>query len=265
MMERLDKEIVNRGLAESRVRAQELLKTGLVMVNQKVVLKSSMQVTNEDKIEIVSNNLFKYVSRGGYKLEKALRVFNYSVQDKVVMDIGSSTGGFTDCCLQHGARRMICIDVGTEVMHQSIRSNPKVTLYENTNFKDVDSCVFNGIDCAVIDVSFISLTKIFEKIKSQNTPLDIICLVKPQFECGREIASKYSGVILSKSIHIGILNNLLDVLAGMGFVCKGLDFSPIKGGDGNIEYLGLFTNKSNNSIDFPIESIVDFAFDNAKK
>ena len=209
-MERLDKEIVNRGLVDSRVKAQELIKNSKVLVNDLVVTKASISVLDKDKIDIVDNDFFKYVSRGGFKLEKALDVFGYDVNKKIIMDIGSSTGGFTDCCLQRGAEKLVCIDVGTNVMHPKIRSNSKVSLYENTNFKDVAKDLFDGIELAVIDVSFISLTKIFEKIQLQNISLDIICLIKPQFECGKEIATKYSGVILNKDIHYQLLNTLFD-------------------------------------------------------
>ena len=259
-MERLDKAIVSRGLAESRVKAQELIKKELVRVNQKVITKPSEQIKDSDNIEIVSTDIFKYVSRGGFKLEKALAVFGYDVKDKKILDIGSSTGGFTDCCLQNGAREMICIDVGTNVMHHRLRNDPRVKLYENTNFKEVSSDLFNGVDTAVVDVSFISLTKIFEKLFNEKIVLDVICLIKPQFECGKEIANKYSGVILNKNIHLEIINSLLMKFSQMGFVCKGLTYSPIKGGDGNIEYLGYFTNKNKDGIDIDIPKIVSDAF-----
>lgn len=264
-MERIDKEIVNRGIVDSRVKAQELIKQGMVKINNKVITKSSLQVSELDKIDVVDNTIFKYVSRGGFKLEKALDVFNYDVKNKCVMDIGSSTGGFTDCCLQRGAGRMVCIDVGTDVMHPSIRKNPKVNLYENTNFKDISETMFDGVDLAVVDVSFISLSKIFSKIKSYDVKLDIICLIKPQFECGREIATKYSGIILNKDIHKSILNNLVSNFDSLGFVCNGVDYSPVKGGDGNIEYLGYFTNKDNNNDNINIDNIVKDAFDSFNK
>ena len=263
-MERLDKELVNRRLVETRVKAQELIKNNLVLVNKKITAKSSVQIKDTDQIEIVDNERFKYVSRGGFKLEKALQVFGYDMTGKSVMDIGSSTGGFTDCCLQHGAKQMVCIDVGTDVMHKTLRGDSRVTLFENTNFKDVDSSLFDGVDVVVADVSFISLTKIFEKIHSCNVTIDAICLIKPQFECGREIASKYSGVILNKNIHIDIINQLLEKLKSFGFVCLGLDFSPIKGGDGNIEYLGFFTNKSNKVNNINVLDTVAKAFENLK-
>lgn len=264
-MERLDKELVNRAIVDSRVKAQELIKNNLVKVNGKIVTKTSSAIANDDQIEIVENEVFKYVSRGGFKLEKALDVFNYDVNNKVVMDIGSSTGGFTDCCLQNGASKMICIDVGTDVMHPSLRLDPRVNLYENMNFKDAPSSLFQGVDLAVTDVSFISLKKIFEKISNEKITLDIITLIKPQFECGREIASKYSGVILNKAIHAEILQDLISYLYSLGFACVGLDFSPIKGGDGNIEYLGYFTNKENINNTINYVELINQAFEFTKK
>ena len=261
-MERIDKELVKRNLVDSRARAQELIKKNLVLLNGKIASKASQTISEMDIIEIQDNDVFKYVSRGGFKLEKALKVFGYDIKDKVVMDIGSSTGGFTDCCLQAGAREMICIDVGTDVMHPSLRKHPKVHLYENTNFKEVDASLFRDIDLAVIDVSFISLNIIFKKLSEQNKMMDVLCLIKPQFECGREIASKYSGVILNKDIHLSMLNNLIANINTLGFNCLGLDFSPIKGGDGNIEYLGYFSNKISNSKDVDCLKIINSAFNN---
>lgn len=259
-MERLDKKLVSNGLVDSRVKAQELIKKKLVTVNGKVIDKSSYQLLDTDVIKILDNDEFKYVSRGGFKLEKALNVFGYEIKDKIVMDIGSSTGGFTDCCLQNGAKKMICVDVGTDVMHKSLRSNPKVHLYENTNFKEVSRDLFTDIEVAVIDVSFISLNIIFKKLAEQDKKIDVICLIKPQFECGREIANKYSGVILNKNIHVDILNNLINNFKKLGFYCLGMDYSPIKGGDGNIEYLGYFTNKDNVFKDIDVNNIIREAF-----
>ena len=259
-MERLDKELVSRNLIDSRSKAQELIKNNKVLVNGKVCNKSSSVVGDNDEIIIEANDFFKYVSRGGFKLEKALDVFSCDVADKTIMDIGSSTGGFTDCCLQRGAKHMICIDVGSDVMHPSLRNDPRIDLYENTNFKDVDDKLFSGVDMAVIDVSFISIEKIFKKISQQNIKIDIVSLIKPQFECGREIATKYSGVIVNKSIHKDLLRDVLAKLRTLGFECLGLDYSPIKGGDGNIEYLGYFSNYQYQDKSLDIENIVETAF-----
>jgi len=259
-MERLDKELVIRNLVDTRTKAQELIKSGVIKVNDKIQTKASYLVSSEDIIFIKENEILKYVSRGGFKLEKALKVFNYDISNKVVMDIGSSTGGFTDCCLQNGAKKAVCIDVGTDVMHPILRHDTRVELYENTNIKDVHSNLFKQIELIVVDVSFISLEKIVQKIASENILVDIICLIKPQFECGKEIATQYHGVIKNKSVHNEIINKVISYFNNNKFYIKGLDFSPITGGDGNIEYIALFTNKikENNTVD--VEKTISQAF-----
>ena len=136
-MERLDKEMVSRGIVLTRTKAQELISNNFVLVNGKIINKPGTKIQDVDKIIVEENSILKYVSRGGLKLEKALNVFVYNVNGKVVMDIGSSTGGFTDCCLKHGAKKVVAIDVGTNVMDKSLRNNPAIELYENTNIKDV--------------------------------------------------------------------------------------------------------------------------------
>ncbi len=259
-MNRLDKELVNRKLVETRTGAQELILAGKVLVNNKNVNKCSVNVDISDEIVIEKNDLFKYVSRGGFKLEKALNVFNYNVKDLVVMDIGSSTGGFTDCCLKRGAKRVIAIDVGTDVMHPSLRNDKRVELHENTNIKDVNNLLFCGVDLVVTDVSFISLERVVERVGNANVKLDMICLIKPQFECGKEIATKYSGVIKSKTVHKDVLNRVVNFFNKNNFYVQNLDFSPIKGGDGNIEYLAIFTNKKSENFNFDISKVVNLAF-----
>ncbi len=259
-MNRLDKELVNRNLVETRSKAQELINSGAVLVNGKAQTKSSFSVTETDKIEITNNEVLKYVSRGGFKLEKALEVFKINVQDKVVMDIGSSTGGFTDCALQHGAKKVIAIDVGTDVMHKSLRENHQVELHENTNIKDLPHNKFVGVDLIVVDVSFVSLEQIVEKVASVNVKVDMICLIKPQFECGKQIATKYGGVIKSKTVHKDVLNKVIKFFNKNNFYLQGLDFSPIKGGDGNIEYISHFSNKIDKNINIEIEKVVNVVF-----
>jgi len=250
-MNRLDKELVIRKLVDTRTKAQELIENSVVLVNNKVQTKTSFQVNDQDDIIIKENQILKYVSRGGFKLEKALQSFDYNIKDKTVMDIGSSTGGFTDCALQNGAKKCICIDVGSNVMHPTLRNNPNIDLHENTNIRDLDHKFFKVSDVIVIDVSFVSLEKIIEKIASEQIIVDIICLIKPQFECGKNIAKKYNGIIKDKTIHKNVITNVINYFNKHKFYISSLDFSPIKGGDGNIEYLALFTNKTtlNNEID----------------
>lgn len=259
-MNRLDKELVARNLVETRTKAQELISSGVVVVNGKVQTKVSFVVANTDEIKITDNEVLKYVSRGGLKLEKALKVFNVEVSNKVVMDIGSSTGGFTDCCLQSGAKKIVAIDVGTNVMHPKLRTDNRVELHENTNIKNVGAEPFKEIELIVMDVSFTSLEPIVEKVGKQNVKVDIICLIKPQFECGKEIAKKYNGIIKSKTVHKTVLNNVVKFFNKNNFYIQGLDFSPIKGGDGNIEYIAHFSNKTDRNISIEIEKVVNVVF-----
>lgn len=259
-MNRLDKEMVVRNLVQTRTKAQELISSGAVKVNGKEQTKPSFILADTDEITITNNEILKYVSRGGFKLEKAFDVFKIDVKDKVVMDIGSSTGGFTDCALQHGAKKVIAVDVGTDVMHKSLRENIQVELHENTNIKDLQHEKFINIDLIVVDVSFVSLERIVEKVNQENIKVDMICLIKPQFECGKQIATKYGGVIKSKTVHKDVLNNVLKFFNKNNFYLQGLDFSPIKGGDGNIEYISHFTNKTDRNLSIDIDKVVNSAF-----
>lgn len=264
MKNRIDKELVTRGLSPSRAKAQELIEANLVKCNDKLVTKSNYLVSENDSITILENDKLKYVSRGGLKLEKAINEFNINFFNLRVMDIGSSTGGFCDCALQHGAKNIIAIDVGTNLLHESLRSNEKIDLHEQTNFKSLDSKYFKNIDIMTCDVSFISLKQIFTKIASENINIDIICLIKPQFEAGKAIATKYKGIILNKEIHVSIINDLIDYFNSLGFYIKDLTFSPITGGDGNIEYLAYVSNKVKENKRLDVKKIVTNAFKNKK-
>ena len=260
MKNRLDKELVERNLVPSRSKAQELINDGYVLCNGVVITKNNYIVDDETEIVINSNDKLKYVSRGGLKLEKAINTFKIDFKDLVVMDIGSSTGGFCDCALQHGAKKIIAIDVGTDLLHSSLRNDKRIELYEKTNFKDLDELFFRDIDIITCDVSFISLKHIIKKISEQKIKINIICLIKPQFECGKDIATKYRGVILNKDIHIDIIYNLKKYFSSLGFEMQNLTISPIKGGDGNIEYLTLLSNKGEKREEFDIDEIVSKAF-----
>lgn len=259
-MDRLDKTMVKRGIVPTRTKAQELISNRCVMVNGKIQTKASTQIDETATIELKQNDVLKYVSRGGLKLEKAIESFNINVAGLVVMDIGSSTGGFTDCCLQHGAKKVIAIDVGTNVMHSSLRNNPKVELYENTNITQVSHEKFEQAQIAVVDVSFVSLERIVEKVSSENVEMDMICLIKPQFECGEQIARKFKGIIKSKTVHKEVLNKVVNFFNKNGFYLQNLDISPIKGGDGNSEYISHFSNKFHSNIKIRFEDIVNSAF-----
>ncbi len=262
MKNRLDKEMVSRGLVPSRSKAQELIDSSLVLVNGKAVSKCGFIVTEESLITMLDNNKLKYVSRGGLKLEKAIEEFGITFNGLKVMDIGSSTGGFCDCALQHGVSSIIAIDVGSNLLHDSLRSNKRIDLHEKTNFKELDSKYFKDIDIIVCDVSFISLRQIIEKVYKEKIKIDLVCLIKPQFECGKDIATKYKGVILNKNIHVEIINSLKEYFNGLGFYIKNLTYSPIKGGDGNIEYLVYLSNKIYKNSNLDILGVVNRGFCN---
>src|SRR5574344_199791 len=262
MANRIDKEMVTRKLVPSRTKAQELIKSKLVVCNGKLIDKMNYLVSAEDEIIITENDKLKYVSRGGLKLEHAIKKFNLDINGLKIMDIGSSTGGFCDCALQHGASSIIAIDVGTDLLHKSLRTNKLIDLHEKTNFKDLDSKYFNDIDLIVCDVSFISLKQIIDKISSENIKIDIVCLIKPQFECGKEIATRYKGIILNKDIHIDIINSLINYFNENEFYIKNLVSSPIRCGEGNIEYLTFISNKINHNEEVNVKKIVFDAFNN---
>lgn len=261
MKNRIDKELLKRGLIPSRSKAQELIEMGCVKCNNIIIKKCNYLVNDNDLLEVVDNDRLKYVSRGGLKLEKAINQFKLNFDNLNVMDIGSSTGGFCDCALQNGASSIIAIDVGTDLLHPSLKSNPKIRLLEKTNFKDVTHDLFENLDIITCDVSFISLKKIIDKIYGENIKIDIICLIKPQFECGKEIANKYKGIILNKQIHKQIINDLINYFNNLNFFVKNITHSPIKGGDGNIEYLVYISNKVTTNSDFDINNIINQAFE----
>lgn len=257
---RLDKELVERNLVDSRTKAQELIEKKLVICNDKIIEKPSYKVSSDDIIKIKENDCFKYVSRGGLKLEKAILNFSLDLKNKNIMDIGSSTGGFTDCALQNGAKKVVAIDVGTDLLHEKLRKNPKVELHEKVNIKNLDNKLFENIDFITIDVSFISAITVINKIKDTGIKVDIMCLIKPQFECGRNIANKYKGIILNKKIHKEIIETFIKNINKLGFYIKKLDFSPIRGGDGNIEYITLITNKEYNNSIIDVDCVIKNAF-----
>ncbi len=256
MSNRLDIELVKRGMVPTRTKAQELIKSNLVKVNGNISSKASLMVSDEWVIEILDNDKLKYVSRGGLKLERALNTFNINIAGKKILDIGSSTGGFTDCVLKHQASSVLAVDVGTNIMHESLRNDKRITLLEQTNFKTLDSKYFKDIDMIVCDVSFISLKPILKKISDEKIKIEGVFLIKPQFECGKDIASKYKGIINNKKIHVDIINDLVKYFNSLNFYIKGITISPIKGGDGNIEYLVYLSNMIDNNVNFYVDKLV---------
>ncbi|MDO5563760.1 MAG: TlyA family RNA methyltransferase [Eubacteriales bacterium] len=266
---RLDIFLLENGYASSREKAKSMIMEGLVFVNNQREDKAGTLIKPDQKIEIKSDKL-KYVSRGGYKLEKALDVFNINVNDKICLDIGASTGGFTDCFLQNGAKKVYAIDVGTNQLDYKLRINEKVISIEQFNAKNLNIELFNEeINIVSMDVSFISILKIIPKIKNviQNEA-ECIFLIKPQFEAGKEIVDKGKGVIKDKNIQKDIIENILKYVKSINFSIKGLDYSPIKGPKGNIEfllYLSLNNNEENKELEDEEQNLIQKIINNAHK
>lgn len=259
-MSRLDIELVNRKLIETRAKAQEAIKNKLIYCNDICITKNSYQV-NENDILTIKGELLKYVSKGGLKLEKAISTFNIDLHGKTLCDIGSSTGGFSDCALQNGISKIYAIDVGSNQFDSKLKENTEINLYENTDFRNINENLIQDTTIISIDVSFISVTKLIDKIEQLHNCKEIICLIKPQFECGKEIADKYKGIILNKAVHFDVINKLISAFSNINYRIQGLTPSPIKGGSGNIEYLMYLTN-SQNPQNINIHEIINSAFKN---
>lgn len=234
-MERLDLYLTKNNFVQSRSLAQEIIKNNQVVVNGKIVVKTGYAVKEEDVVEI-KGEINPFVSRGGVKLQYAVSHFNVDLKNKVVIDIGASTGGFTDCCLQNGAKKVYSIDVGTAQLVDKLRQDARVISIENTDIRNLRPNMVNDATIAVADVSFISLTKIADAITNLNLQ-ELVFLIKPQFECGLEIAKRFKGVINDEKIHQEVINRVLEKYKQIGYSCKNIDKSPIKGGDGNVEYV----------------------------
>ncbi len=258
---RLDNYLVENGLISSRSKAQMAIKNGSIYVDGKCIKKNSFNIL--DNIVEIKGELLKYVSRAGYKLEKAITYFNLDLTNKVMMDIGSSTGGFSDCALKNNIGKIYAIDVGTNQMVDEIKNNEKVFLFENTDFRNINENDYIDTNLITIDVSFISVTKLLDKINKLKNVNEIICLIKPQFECGKDIADKYKGIILNKDIHFEIINKIIKEFNKIGFYNNGLTYSPIKGGSGNIEYL-VYLTKINNNYKCDINKVINEVFGGVK-
>ena len=235
--ERLDVLLVKRGLAESREKAKAIIMTGNVFVEEQREDKAGSTFAEDAQIRIKGTPM-KYVSRGGYKLEKAMELWHVPLQEKLCMDVGSSTGGFTDCMLQNGAVKVYAIDVGTNQLAWKLRQDERVVSMEKTNIRYVTpEDIADPIDFSSIDVAFISLTKVlipvWNLLKNGGR---VVCLVKPQFEAGREKVGK-KGVVRDKKVHEEVVCHIMTYALSMGFEILGLSYSPIKGPEGNIEYL----------------------------
>lgn len=244
---RLDVAVFEQGYAPSREKAKALIMAGIVYVNNQKVDKAGFELKEGDVLEVRGKTL-QYVSRGGLKLEKAMQEFPITLEGKVCMDVGASTGGFTDCMLQNGAVKVYSVDVGYGQLAWKLRIDERVVNLERTNFRYATrEQIPDEIDFASVDVSFISLKHILPNLNTLLAPDgQAVCLIKPQFEAGKEKVGK-KGVVRDLNVHLEVVENVINLSVENGFSVMGLQFSPIKGPEGNIEYL-IYLNKSANPI-----------------
>ena len=260
-MKRLDVILAEKGLYASREKAKQAVESGRVKVNDVLAKKAAALVEEDADFECLP---FEFVSRGGFKLQKALEVFEIDLKGKVVLDIGASTGGFTDVCLQNAAKKVYAVDTGEGQLAEKLKNNPRVVNLEKTNYLTLPKECFADVNFVCIDVSFVSLTKLAPKLaadfgdspaqtacqhsryvedvlcgqaKIGKNMVDIVALIKPQFECGVEYARKHKGIVKDEKIHKKIVENVIGCFENFGFKKGGLATSPIKGGDGNTEFL----------------------------
>ncbi|MBQ7377240.1 MAG: TlyA family RNA methyltransferase [Clostridia bacterium] len=241
---RLDIALTERGLVTTRTRAKAAILEGAVKVGGKIADKPSLEVSADDVIELVPSSALRYVSRGGLKLEAALSAFPVSTCDRVAIDIGASSGGFTDCLLQNGAKKVYAVDSGSGQLAQHLRTDPRVFSIENTNARYLDRSLFADVTLAVMDVSFISQTMILPAIADiLPSGGELISLIKPQFEVGRAHIGK-GGIVRKESARKEAIDRVKDAATLLGLSFQGIIESPICGGDGNVEYLAYFRKDS---------------------
>ncbi|MFC4404259.1 TlyA family RNA methyltransferase [Gracilibacillus xinjiangensis] len=255
---RLDQLIVDRGLIDSREKAKRTIMAGLVFSNGQRLEKPGTKVNDDIQLE-VKGKLIPYVGRGGLKLEKALEFFQIPLENRVMVDVGSSTGGFTDCGLQNGVKLSYAIDVGYNQLDWKLRNDPRVVVMERTNFRHVTpDMIKNGMpDFATVDVSFISLKLILQPLFNILTDQsDCVILIKPQFEAGREQVGR-KGIVRDPDIHRQVINNILDFAYEIGYSVSGLTFSPITGGDGNIEFLAWLKKEKDRHVPNNYSEMID--------
>lgn len=259
--DRLDKILFEKGYFDTKSKAQAAIMAGDVKINDETITKAGFQIEIKDNTKIEIKTM-PFVSRGGFKLDKAIKTFNINLKDKTCLDAGASTGGFTDCMLQNGANKVYAVDVGYGQIAWKLRNDQRVKVVERVNVKNcVSSDIYSENDilptfCAM-DLSFISITKVLENILKLMSPYEnqIMALIKPQFEAGKDQVGK-NGVVREESTHIEVIKNVLDFAEKIGLKAINLDFSPIKGPAGNIEYIVLFTTKISLTNDIDIASIV---------
>lgn len=256
MKERLDILLMKKNLAPSREKAKAVIMSGTVYVDGQKEDKAGTFFEESVSIEIRGNQL-PYVSRGGLKLEKAIRSFSIQLNQKVCMDVGASTGGFTDCMLQNGAGKVYAVDVGRGQLDWKLRNDERVVCMEKTNIRYVTKeDIIEPIDFCSIDVSFISLSKVLKPVKELLKPQgEVVCLIKPQFEAGREKVGK-KGVVRDAAVHLEVIDQVMKFAESLSFGLLNLDFSPVRGPEGNIEYLLYLQNEGNTSSSLPDASLV---------
>ncbi len=262
--ERLDKYLVDLGYFENKSKAAASILAGDVLINDERITKAGYQINTQKEYEIRVKSM-PYVSRGGFKLEKALKTFDVVIKDRICLDAGASTGGFTDCLLQNGAKFVYAVDVGYGQLDWKIRSNERVKPIEKTNLKicskeDIYAENEPIADLLVCDVSFISLEKVlpnFQKLLAEKQ--ELICLIKPQFEAGKELVEK-GGVIRNRNTHNSVITSVIECARGLGYIVLNLTHSAIKGPCGNIEYLIHLTSEKQDAPEFNAKEIVDKAF-----
>ena len=258
---RLDQYLCQNGLAQSRYRAKALIMSGIVFVNEQKVDKAGEMIAEDAHVEVRGHDI-GYVSRGGLKLEKAMQVFPMRPDGKVCMDIGASTGGFTDCMLQNGAEKVYAVDVGYGQLAWSLRSDPRVVCMERTNVRYLTAeQISESLDFGTVDVSFISLRLILPALRGiLKEDGQVVCLVKPQFEAGREKVGK-KGVVRDPAVHLEVLEQFLRNAAEADFSVKEISFSPIRGPEGNIEYLGHLTAGAGTPWNGDLKALVEASHD----
>lgn len=268
--ERLDKVLTDLGYFETKSKASAAILAGNVMIGTEVIAKAGFQIDLSKEYDFKVKSM-PFVSRGGFKLKKALETFTIDVKDRICLDAGASTGGFTDCLLQNGAKFVYAADVGYGQLDWKIRSNPAVKTIEKTNLR---SCSYDDIygegeivaDLLVSDLSFISLDKILPNLKTLMSKdfHEMICLIKPQFEAGKELVEK-GGVVRDKKVHVEVIERVISCVKELGYVIKGLTYSSIKGPAGNIEYLIWFSTEDFLDSEFNVHEIVECAHETLNK
>lgn len=256
MKQRLDVYLVSNGLTKSRERAKELIDRAQVLVNGAPAKKAGQNILDTDKIEITGEQN-PYVSRGGLKLEKAILTFSLSLSGKTAMDIGASTGGFTDCMLKNGVLKVYAVDVGSGQLDPILLSDSRVINLEKTNIRYLPQESAEKVDFISIDVSFISLIQVLPAAKAfLKAGGEIAALIKPQFEAGKKALNK-KGVVKDKKVHLEVVKTILSFAESVGFYAKGLTYSPVRGPEGNIEYLALFSENAQDKSNINAEAVVN--------